>query len=62
METGIYDPTTVTKSITLAAAPGADVAIRVTTGNAVTVSANAGDLVVLRGLRLGGPGKKRRRD
>ena len=57
METGTYDPTTVSKSITLAAAPGADVAIRVTTGNAVTVSANAGDLVVLRGLRLGGPGK-----
>ena len=57
METGTYDPTTVSKSITLAAAPGADVAIRVTTGNAVTVSANPGDVVVLRGLRLGGPGK-----
>src|SRR5215216_7730933 len=57
METGTYDPTTVSKSITLAAAPGADVAIRVATGNAVTVTANAGDIVVLRGLRLGGPGK-----
>ena len=56
-ETGTYDPTTVSKSITLAAAPGADVAIRVTTGNAVTISANSGDIVVLRGLRLGGPGK-----
>ena len=57
METGTYDPTTVSKSITLAAAPGADVSIRVATGNAVTVSANPGDLVVLRGLRLAGPGK-----
>src|SRR5215216_1312933 len=57
METGTYDPTTVSKSITLAAAPGADVAIRVATGNAITVTANAGDVVVLRGLRLGGPGK-----
>lgn len=57
METGTYDPTTVTKSVTLAAAPGADVAIRVNTGNAVTIAANAGDDVVLRGLRLGGPGK-----
>lgn len=57
METGTYDPTTVTKSITLAAAPGADVAIRVAAGNAVTIGANSGDVVVLRGLRLGGPGK-----
>jgi hypothetical protein len=57
METGTYDPTTVTKSMTLAAAPGADVAIRVNSGNAVTIAANAGDQVVLRGLRLGGPGK-----
>jgi hypothetical protein len=57
METGTYDPTTVTKSITLAAAPGADVAIRAATGNALTVSANSGDVIVLRGLRLSGPGK-----
>jgi hypothetical protein len=57
METGTYDPTTLTKSMTLAAAPGADVAIRVNSGNAVTIAANPGDSVVLRGLRLGGPGK-----
>jgi len=57
LETGTYDPTTITKSITLASAPGADVAIRATSGNAVTVSPNIGDTVVLRGLRLGGPGK-----
>src|SRR5215204_4731190 len=57
LETGAYDPTTITKSITLAAAPGADVAIRATAGNAVTVNAGTGDTVVLRGLRLGGPGK-----
>src|SRR4029453_16525501 len=35
LETGAYDPTTITKAITLAAAPGADVAIHATTGNAV---------------------------
>ena len=57
METGTYDPTTIAKSITLAAAPGADVAIRTTGGNAVTINANTGDTIVLRGLRLGGPGK-----
>jgi hypothetical protein len=57
METGTYDPTTITKSITLAAAPGTEVAIRATSGNAVTVTPGLGDTVVLRGLRLGGPGK-----
>ena len=57
METGTYEPATVTKSITLAAAPGADVGIRAASGNAITVNANTGDTVVLRGLRLGGPGK-----
>src|SRR5215217_2241307 len=53
METGTYEPTTIAKSITLAAAPGADIAIRVNSGSAVTINANAGDVVVLRGLRLG---------
>src|SRR5215204_583147 len=57
LETGTYAPTTITKAITLAAAPGADVAIRAATGSAVTITASAGDTVVLRGLRLSGPGK-----
>lgn len=57
METGAYDPTTITKSITLAAAPGADVAIRVNSGNAVTIAPSIGDTIVLRGLHLSGPGK-----
>ncbi len=57
METGTYDPTTISKAITLAAAPGADVAIRANAGNAVTITASSGDVVVLRGLRLSGPGK-----
>lgn len=57
LESGAYDPTTITKAITLVAAPGADVAIRVASGSAVTISANVGDTVVLRGLRLSGPGK-----
>jgi hypothetical protein len=57
LESGTYDPTTITKSITLAAAPGADVAIRASAGNAVTVTPGIGDSIVLRGLRIGGPGK-----
>lgn len=57
LETGTYEPATITKSITLASAPGADVAIRASSGNAVTVTPGTGDTVVLRGLRLGGPGK-----
>lgn len=57
LETGTYDPTTITKSITLTAAPGADVVIRATTGNAVTINIAQEDIVVLRGLKLSGPGK-----
>ena len=57
METATYEPATISKSITLAAAPGADVSIRATTGTAVTINGNTGDTYVLRGLRLGGPGK-----
>lgn len=56
LETGTYDATTITKSITLAAAPGADVAIKVTSGNAVTINAGSNSVVVLRGLNLAGPG------
>src|SRR5678815_3258328 len=47
METGAYDPTTIAKSITLSAAPGADVAIPVTTAAAVTITVSPGDIVVL---------------
>ena len=57
LESGTYEPTTVSKAITLAAAPGADVGIHITTGNAVTITGSPGDVVVLRGLRLSGPGK-----
>ena len=57
LESGTYEPTTIAKAITLAAAPGADVAIRAASGNAVTITANVGDTIVLRGLRLMGPGK-----
>jgi hypothetical protein len=56
LDSGTYAATTVTKSITLAAAPGADVGITVASGNAVTVNAGTGDTVVLRGLTLTGPG------
>src|SRR5262245_38586878 len=37
LDTGSYDPTTITKAITLAAAPGVDASVRATTGNAVTI-------------------------
>src|SRR4026209_3005142 len=57
LESGTYEPATITKAITLAAAPGTDVGIHATSGNAVTITANSGDVVVLRGLRLSGPGK-----
>ena len=57
LESGTYEPTTIAKAITLAAAPGADVAIRAASGNAVRITANVGDTIVLRGLRLMGPGK-----
>ena len=57
LETGTYDPITVTKSITLAAAPGADVAIRASAGNAVTITPGTGDTVMLRGLRLADPAR-----
>lgn len=57
LETGTYDPATVTKSITLTAAPGTDVVIRATTGNAVTINVGQLDTVVLRGLKVSGPGQ-----
>lgn len=56
LDSGTYAATTVTKSITLAAAPGAEVGITVASGNAVTVDAGTGDTVVLRGLTLTGAG------
>lgn len=57
LETSAYDPVTVTKSITLTAAPGADVVIKATSGNGVTVNALLSGMVVLRGLKISGPGK-----
>ena len=57
LETATYDPTTITKSITLTAAPGADVVIRSTSGTAVTANGLNGVTVVLRGLKLSGSGK-----
>jgi Right handed beta helix region len=57
LETSAYDPATVTKSITLTAAPGADVVIKAATGNGVTISPMHSATVVLRGLKIVGPGK-----
>ena len=57
LETSTYDATTITKSITLTAAPGADVVIKATSANGVTISPAGGATVILRGLKLAGPGK-----
>lgn len=57
LETSTYDPTTITKSMTLTAAPGADVVIRSTSSTAVTVHGLSAATVVLRGLKISGPGK-----
>ena len=57
LETATYDPTTITKSITLTAAPHADVVIRSTNGAAVTIYNLNDATVVLRGLKLSGGGK-----
>lgn len=57
LDTGTYDPTTITKSITLTAVPGVDAQIRASSGNAVTLNVDGADVVILRGLRLTGPGK-----
>jgi hypothetical protein len=47
LESGTYEPATISKAITLAAAPGADVGIHVSTGNAVTVTASCVNGVLL---------------
>lgn len=57
LETGTYEPATVNKSMTLTAAPGADVMIKATSGNAVTIIPATGTTVVLRGLKMSGPGR-----
>ena len=56
LETSTYDPVTITKSVTLTAAPTADVVIKGENGNAVTVN-GATKIVVLRGLKIAGPGR-----
>lgn len=55
---GTYDPTTISKSITLTSVPGAEVIIKSTTGvNAVSIVAPTGTNIVLRGLKISGTGK-----
>ena len=55
---GVYDPTTITKSITLTTVPGAEVIIKSSAGvNAVSIIVPPGTTVVLRGLKISGTGK-----
>lgn len=56
LESGGYGAVTVTKAVAIISPPGIHAAVAPTAGNAVTVSAGAGDVVVLRGLYLNAQG------
>jgi hypothetical protein len=53
MESGLYDPVTITKAVTILAPPGVQATILSPADvNAVTITAGEGDVVVLRNLNL----------
>jgi len=56
LDSGGYGPVTLTKGVTVLAPSGIHAAIAPTTGNAITISAGAGDAVILRGLYLNSQG------
>jgi hypothetical protein len=47
-----YGPVTITKSVSIIAPAGVYAGISASTGNAITITAGAGDVVTLRGLKL----------
>jgi hypothetical protein len=51
-ESGVYEPVTITKGITIVAPPGVQASIIPATGTAVLISADEDDVVVLRNLTL----------
>lgn len=51
-----YGPVTITKSVSIAAPDGVYAGVTAPSGNGITVTAGAGDVVSLRGLRLNGTG------
>lgn len=54
VDSGDYDPVTVTQSVTIKAAPGVDATILPLWGAAITITAGAYDIVVVRGLNMDG--------
>ena len=54
LDTGGYGPVTITKSLTIEAPPGVTAFVHPPSGDAITISAGASDVVVLRGLVLNG--------
>lgn len=56
LDTSSYAPFTVTKSVSIVAAPGAHVVVSAVSGTAVTVTIAVADAVVLRGLTVMGQG------
>ena len=58
LDSGEYQPFSVTRSVTVQAAPGVYAGITVSFASAVAINAGANDVVVVRGLTLKGPGSQ----
>ena len=56
LDSGGYNPITITKGVTITVPPGVEAGIAAAAGNAITISAGSTDAVVLRGLTLNGSG------
>jgi hypothetical protein len=56
LDSGGYGGLTITKAITIAAAPGVYAGVTVTSGDAILINAGSGDKVIIRGLTMNGMG------